>query len=33
VENILNKAYSEHLDWGNYLRPGRNVYMHLSLKI
>ena len=33
VENIFNKAYSEHLDWGNYLRPGRNVYMHLSLKI
>jgi iron complex outermembrane receptor protein len=33
VENIFNKAYSEHLDWGHYLRPGRNFYIHLSLRI
>jgi iron complex outermembrane receptor protein len=33
VENIFNKSYSEHLDWGHYLRPGRNVYVHLNLRI
>jgi iron complex outermembrane receptor protein len=33
VENIFDKAYSEHLDWGQYLRPGRNFYIHLSLRI
>jgi iron complex outermembrane receptor protein len=26
VENILDKNYHEHLDWGNIPRPGRNVY-------
>jgi iron complex outermembrane receptor protein len=26
VENILDKKYHEHLDWGNIPRPGRNVY-------
>jgi iron complex outermembrane recepter protein len=24
VENIFNSAYSEHLDWGDYYRQGRN---------
>ncbi len=33
VENIFDKAYSEHLDWGHYLRPGRNIYVHVSMKI
>ncbi len=32
VENILNKAYSEHLDWGDYNRPGRNFYFMVSYK-
>jgi iron complex outermembrane recepter protein len=32
VENVLNKAYSEHLDWGNYNRPGRNFYFMISYK-
>jgi iron complex outermembrane recepter protein len=26
VENILDKNYHEHLDWGNISRPGRNIY-------
>ena len=32
VENLLNKAYSEHLDWGHYNRPGRNFYFMISYK-
>ncbi|MEL7588018.1 MAG: TonB-dependent receptor [Prolixibacteraceae bacterium] len=32
VENLLDKAYSEHLDWGNYNRPGRNFYFMISWK-
>lgn len=30
VENILNKYYREHLDWGGIPRAGRNVYLQLS---
>jgi len=33
VENIFDRAYSEHLDWGNYYRPGRNIFLHLGVKI
>ncbi len=33
IENVFDNAYSEHLDWGNYLRPGRNFYLGLSVKI
>lgn len=33
VENVFNKAYFEHLDWGRFLRPGRNVYASLTFKI
>jgi len=33
IENIFDKAYSEHLDWGNYLRPGRNLYLNLKVLI
>jgi iron complex outermembrane recepter protein len=32
VENLLNKSYSEHLDWGNYNRPGRNFNFMISYK-
>src|SRR5690606_1372919 len=32
MENIFDTAYHEHLDWGNYLRPGRNIYGMLSFK-
>lgn len=32
VENLFNKAYTEHLDWGSVLRPGRNIYSMLTLK-
>lgn len=31
VENILDVKYREHLDWGNIPRPGRNIYVQLSL--
>jgi len=31
VENVFNKAYSQYLDWGTYLRPGRNFYMGLKI--
>lgn len=30
VENLLDKNYHEHLDWGNVKRPGRNVYLMLK---
>jgi len=30
IENLLDKAYSEHLDWGNDHRPGRSFYFGLS---
>ncbi|MGD9556763.1 MAG: TonB-dependent receptor [Mangrovibacterium sp.] len=33
VENLLDKAYSEHLDWGNYNRPGRNFYLMVGFKL
>lgn len=32
VENIFDRAYSEHLDWGDYLRPGRNFVFGLRIK-
>ncbi len=31
IENILDKYYHEHLDWGNIARPGRNIYLLLKL--
>jgi iron complex outermembrane receptor protein len=31
VENILDKQYHEHLDWGNINRPGRNVYAQIKI--
>lgn len=33
IENLLDKNYHEHLDWGNVKRPGRNVYVLLKVKI
>ncbi len=33
VENLLDKAYSDHLDWGNYNRPGRNFYLMVGFKL
>lgn len=31
IENILDKNYREHLDWGNIPRPGRNIYVQLKM--
>jgi iron complex outermembrane receptor protein len=31
IENIMDKNYWEHLDWGNIPRPGRNIYLQLKL--
>lgn len=30
VENVFDKNYHEHLDWGNVKRPGRNGYVMLK---
>lgn len=32
VENIFDKNYYAHLDWGNIPRPGRNIYFTLEVK-
>ncbi|HJV19541.1 MAG TPA: TonB-dependent receptor [Sediminibacterium sp.] len=32
VENLLDQAYREHLDWGGILRPGRNVYLQFTFQ-
>lgn len=32
IENILDKKYHEHTDWGNIPRPGRNFYMQLLMR-
>lgn len=31
VENIFDKKYHEHLDWGNIPRPGRNIYLQIKI--
>jgi len=31
VENVFDRKYHEHLDWGNISRPGRNIYVQLKL--
>lgn len=33
VENLFDKRYHEHLDWNNVLRPGRNGYLLLNVRI
>ncbi|MBL0356127.1 MAG: TonB-dependent receptor [Chitinophagaceae bacterium] len=33
VENIFDKKYHEHLDWGNIARPGRNLYVQLKVAL
>jgi iron complex outermembrane receptor protein len=32
IENILDKHYHAHLDWGNIPRPGRNFYLNFSYR-
>lgn len=32
VENIFDKNYHAHLDWGNIPRPGRNIYVNFSYR-
>ncbi|MFZ1527453.1 MAG: TonB-dependent receptor [Ferruginibacter sp.] len=31
IENILDKKYHEHTDWGNIPRPGRNFYIQAGI--
>lgn len=31
VENLLDRHYHEHLDWGNIPRPGRNFFLQLTV--
>lgn len=31
IENIFDRKYHEHLDWGNIARPGRNVYAQVKI--
>jgi iron complex outermembrane receptor protein len=30
VENIFDKKYHNHLDWGNITRPGRNIIVNVA---
>jgi iron complex outermembrane receptor protein len=30
IENLFDRRYREHLDWGNIMRPGRNFYLNLN---
>lgn len=30
-ENVLDRKYHEHLDWGNIARPGRNIYFSVKV--
>lgn len=32
IENLFDKQYHEHLDWGNIQRPGRNLYVQLKYR-
>jgi iron complex outermembrane receptor protein len=32
IENILDKRYREHLDWGGIPRMGRNLYINIVYK-
>ena len=31
AENLFDKKYHEHLDWGNISRPGRNLYVQVKI--
>jgi iron complex outermembrane receptor protein len=31
IENLLDKEYHDHLDWGNISRPGRNIYLQVKV--
>jgi iron complex outermembrane receptor protein len=33
VENIFNRYYHAHLDWGNIPRPGRNVFLTVEYRL
>lgn len=33
VENLFDMAYRNHLDWGGVFRPGRNIYLQLTVNI
>lgn len=33
IENIFDKQYHDHLDWGNIPRPGRNFYMQFKIAL
>lgn len=33
VENIFDRKYHDHLDWGNIARPGRNIYILLKVDL
>lgn len=33
VENIFDRKYHEHLDWGNIPRPGRNMYIQFRIHL
>lgn len=32
IENILDRKYREHLDWGGIPRAGRNIYINMTFK-
>ena len=32
IENVFDKKYHEHLDWGNIPRPGRNGYVMVGVR-
>jgi outer membrane receptor protein involved in Fe transport len=32
IQNIFDRNYREHLDWGSIPRPGRNVYLNMIYK-
>ncbi len=31
IENMFDRKYHEHLDWGNFPRPGRNFYLQAKI--
>ena len=33
IENIFDRKYHEHLDWGNIPRPGRNLYIQFRIHL
>ena len=33
VENLFNESYTDHLDWGRIIRPGRNLYFKIQFDL